>query len=623
MISLRDTAITAGIIALVCLLVYGGSLGNNFVHFDDNTLITDNPAVAHFSFSSVKHVFTSYDPELYIPLTLFSFQLEHLFFGYNPFVFHLTNLLLHTANAVLVFILLSLLGQKRWIAFAGALLFAIHPQNTEAVAWATGRKDVLATFFGLLSIVTYELSYERESRRLFSISIATFILGLLSKAVLIPLPVALILFDWYKKRSLTKKIILEKIPYVVLSILFALVALFGKQELLVETTFLQKILMAMKSTVFYLEKFFVPIDLTVIYPYSKQILLSSPDFFAPLLIVLALSAGALVMLRWTRVVLFGWLFFLVFLAPTFVNFSKGGALYFASDRYAYIPSIGLIIILTVSVSTLLRRVSSRSRIPEQAAVCVGVVLAILFGLAAREQSHTWRNSQTLFEHVLSLYSNSLLAHNNLANLYRDQGDTASALVHYEEAKKIDPKNAIIWNNIGITYRGMGKIEEAVQAYTKSMELKPDFADAPYNMGYLEYARGNKNEAFTWYRKALTMLPTHVRSRIGMSAIFSEQGDDLAALKLLAEGAQLQPEVAEFPYNTGVLLEKHGKQKEAKAMYLHALKLNPYYLNALNNLGGIAVQDGDYDGAKEYFRRALAINPHDTDVQQNLDALERL
>ncbi len=620
--SLRETAISAGIIAVVCLFVYGGSLANNFVQFDDNILITSNPAVAHFSFSSVKHVFTSYDPELYVPLTLFTFQLERLFFGFNPFVFHLVSLLFHIGNACLLFLLLYPLVQRRWIAFAGALLFAIHPQNTEAVSWASGLKDVLAMFFGLASLVAYEKAEETKSRRMLVMSIVLFLLGLLSKAVLIPLPAVLFLFDWYKRRPFTRKRFTEKIPHVLLSIIFVIIALFGKQELLVETTLLQKILMAAKSTVFYLQTFFVPAHLVPIYPYTKDIVLSSPDFFVPLIVVFILTAVAIFSLCRTRVVLFGWLLFLAFLAPTFVNFSKGGALYFASDRYAYIPSIGLIIILTVCITSLLERMESSrlEHILKQASMIFGIILAVIVGLLAREQSDIWHDTKTLFTRTLEVYPNAVLARNNLANIKRDEGDLEGALQEYQAALEVHPNNAVVLNNMGIVYRSQGKNDEAVAAYEKAMELRPDFADAPYNRGYLEFTRGNKEEAMNWYKKALEIDPHHLRSRIAISVILSDANQDLDAMKILAEGATLQPDIAEYPYNLAILLEKNGKRKEAHAMYLHAVELNPYHISALNNLGAMAVEDESYPEARMYFERALKLSPNDADLLYNLESL---
>src|SRR3989344_8562337 len=242
-------------LVLITFCIYLPSvLTNDFVHLDDALLITRNPAVQQISFWSLKEIFTTFDPELYVPLTLFTYQIEHAMFGLNPVVFHLTNLILHVANAVLVFWILFVLSQKRRIAFLGAMLFALHPIRTEAVVWAAARKDVLSAFFFLGSFLPFLLHRRDHVQKFYRWSIALFFLGLLSKVSILMMPILLFLLDWKDRRPLTRASIQEKIPYLALSVLFGIVAIVGKTQNLASTDLLTTLLLMSKSILHYLWK---------------------------------------------------------------------------------------------------------------------------------------------------------------------------------------------------------------------------------------------------------------------------------------------------------------------------------------------------------------------------------
>ena len=199
---------------LLAFAIFGKSLGNDFVDFDDGLLIFENPIIQEISVWSLKQAFTTYDPELYVPLTMISYQIDHLLWGMNPFGFHLTNLVLHTMNALLVTLFIRLLMRRlsyHLLPVLCGLLFLVHPLHTEAVAWASARKDVLSSFFFLLSVCSYlqwrerEKKEERSGKLLYSFSIFAFALGLLAKVSIIMLPVILLLIEWLQGRSLREK----------------------------------------------------------------------------------------------------------------------------------------------------------------------------------------------------------------------------------------------------------------------------------------------------------------------------------------------------------------------------------------------------------------------------------
>ena len=404
--------------ALLGFVAYGASLSNIFVVWDDNYTIVFNPIVRSLSPWGIWRAFTSFDPELYVPLTVISYQFNYALAGNYPPAFHLVSLLLHIGNAILVAFLAEKLLERKWIAVICGIVFLIHPLNVEAVAWASARKDVLSTLFFLLSILFYLRSCSNEKletknytqHRALSLGLLFFLLGLLSKAMVLTLPVVLLLIDWVRRRPLNRQLFTEKLPYFALSIVFGIIALFGKQDVTETMTLAQKILMAGKSTVFALEKFFVPAKLSVLYPHPGTID-ASPDFLIPMSIVAILLCIAIAHIRQTRWTFFGIAFFLVTIFPTFFNFTKGGEIYVFSDRYAYVPMIGLLLLIgraAVSVVEFPGRKQTK-RAAQQAVFAGAGVLGMFFLFATMTQAKTWKNTESLFLHTLKHYPDAIAA----------------------------------------------------------------------------------------------------------------------------------------------------------------------------------------------------------------------
>ncbi len=411
----RGVATPFAILILSTVLAYAPSLGNGFVTWDDDTLITGNPAVQEISLRSIAWGFTNYDPELYIPLTFVSFQLDWWRGGGSAFPFHLGNLILHLLNTTLVILLAIRLTGNRWIALTTGALFALHPIHTEAVAWASARKDVLSAFFFLLSTYLY-IGYQKKwQRSRYLLSIGAFLLGLFAKVSVLMLPFVLLLLDVWKGRKINKNMLLEKVPYVALSLIFGMIALFGKRDMLVATTLWEKILMACKSNIFFLEKLFLPQSLSVLYPYTGSITLATSDFLVPLLLCMILACVMLFSLRYTKHIALAACYSLLMLLPHFTNFAKGQGLYIFSDRYAYLPSISIFLLVAGGLWHLCRiatEARQRQWYLHLGTACV-LLVCLLLGFLSFQQSHAWRNTETLMRQVLRIYPSSHVAQNNL------------------------------------------------------------------------------------------------------------------------------------------------------------------------------------------------------------------
>ncbi|NOS66822.1 MAG: hypothetical protein HOO67_00410 [Candidatus Peribacteraceae bacterium] len=446
-------------LVVLTLLVFAPFVGNAFVSLDDNYLIYANPAVQNFTWSNLVHVFTSYDPQLYIPLTFVSWQINALVFGMNAWAFHVVNLLLHCANVVLVLLILRRLSGSLFIAGFAAALFAIHPIQTEAVLWAASRKDLLSGLFFLLSTHAY-LRYREHDwiRKWLLWSIVFFALGLLSKVSVITLPVWLLGIDWLQKRRIDRQMFLEKIPYVILAVIFGMIAVYGKSRVLGSSGSLVNVLLPAKSAVFYLQKFFYPVGLSVIYPYSGQASFLM-EFALSIGIILALMVTALIFFRGkNRLITFGIATYFLLLTPSFTTFWKNGFLYFASDRYVYLASIGFFVIVALLLRCLYGILKPTG---VHVLSCVIIVLLVPVSWA---QSSVWSSTEALYRNVVLFYPDSVMAQTNL----------------------------------GLELQLTGNLKEARERYVRAMELDPHSVHAYFNLASLENKEGHPAEAERLY-----------------------------------------------------------------------------------------------------------------------------
>ena len=553
---------------LLAFAIFGKSLGNDFVDFDDGLLIFENPIIQEISVWSLKQAFTTYDPELYVPLTMISYQIDHLLWGMNPFGFHLTNLVLHTMNALLVTVFIQLLMRRspyHLLPVLCGLLFLVHPLHTEAVAWASARKDVLSSFFFLLSVCSYlqwrerEKKEERSGKLLYSFSIFAFALGLLAKVSIIMLPVILLLIEWLQGRSLREKTLwIEKIPYIFLSVLFGIAALGGKQGN--SGLLFEKILIGCKATVFYITKLFWPTGLSVLYPYTENISITNADLFISFTIVVVTVIVCLFFVispspypslkggeALRRILPFCIFFFLVTLTPSFTNFAKGKDIlrdvYFASDRYAYLPSIGIFFVIGLFSHWMMRKVHMKY------APALFAVIILPLSVLSYQQARVWKNTETLFTTVIRHYPNSHLAYSNLGTIAFNKGDFAQAADYYEKSLEIRPNSAAYFN-LGNMLGKIGEIPQAMKMYHKAIEQKPTDYEAYANLGELHMRRGEFTEAIAAFGQAITIDPTFT--------------------------------IAHF--NLGLIYERLGRIDDARQAFERVVKLNPADGEAQEKLG---------------------------------------
>lgn len=594
-LSLRQCALFA---ALLAFAVYIHPVWiNDFVTFDDSTLITKNPAVQRMTLRAVWHFFTSYDPELYVPLTMLSLQITYAIFGLSAWAFHAGNLLLHMISVVLLFFICERLTTRKSVALLIAAAFAVHPLNTEAVLWAAARKDVLAAAFCLAATWGYLRYREHASRSGLIFCLSMFVLGLLSKVSIVTLPLVLFSFDLLcadRARESLRRLW----PFLLFSALFGLIALYGKRGILESTSTAETIILTIRSLGFYLWKIFDAWDFAVIYPAVRPILFDA--WTAVSLGVLA----ALVVCAWflrKRMPLFtfGILWFFLFILPNSTNYLKNGFLYAASDRYAYLAMIGIFLALSALTE---RRTEDgtlkRSRFSFVYAPLAALVILAL-GISSVVQARTWKDSEAMYRNVLRRSPDSTLALTNLA-----------AVIH------ADPERE----------------DQGEELLKKALSIDPNMVQALVNMGQIEKKRGNIAEAEKYYRRAIASLDAKSQRFFGLddlgayyflAEILDETGRKTEALDIFKRAVDRAPQLAEPHHNYALELQKTGNVDEAVKQLQEAIRLEPTYIHSPYILAGIFAERGRLKEAIALLRQVVAIDPNYQKAQQHLANMVRM
>jgi tetratricopeptide (TPR) repeat protein len=532
---------------------------NQFVEWDDYDNLVNNAHYRGLGWSQLRWMWTTFHMGPYQPLSWMTLGLDYLIWGMNPLGYHLTNVILHTGNAVLFYficrrlllIALSVTENERSrkvslsAAFA-ALFFAIHPLRVESVAWATERRDVLSGFFFLWTLYCYlransNIHAGASSRRWISIAVLAYVLSLLSKAIAITLPIVLVILDIYPLRRLqwdprqgfvpsARGVLQEKIPFVLMAVPFALVALIGQQQAsalkpLESYGVVSRLSQALYGASFYLWKTLVPVNLSPLYEIPPDFSPLEPRIVAGgvATVIIALSLYLLGN-RWPAG-LACWIYSLVIAAPVLGIVPTGPQL--VADRYSYLTCLSWAVLAGgLLLSCLSGPVQKRSFVPPRStAAAIAVLVLGSFASLTWNQTEIWRNTSNLWNHVLKLDPNSSIAHYNLARFLAKQGSYAEAISHYRHARSIRP-DADTHNNLGLllAIRGdidasiaefqqglgnvlaqQGQLEVASEHFAKAVKLKPDFADGHVALARSLAAQGKKQDAEKHYEQALQLL----------------------------------------------------------------------------------------------------------------------
>lgn len=625
-----------GVILLISFVIYLPVFNNKFLAWDDNLYIKDNPLIYSIN---LKDIFSRYVMGNYHPLTILTFAIEYQFFGLNETGYHAVNLLLHLLNVVLVFYSINLLVNKPTVALVAALLFGIHPLHVESVAWAAELKDLLYTFFFLASYIMYLKYLTSQQKKLYVFALLLFCLSLLSKAMAASLPVVLLLTDYFKGRKINAKTLLEKGPFILLSIGFGIVAIWAQKSSgatdVVNFGFLERIVFACYGFITYIVQLFFPLHLSAYYPYPIKSTESLPAqyYLYPVLLIVLMTA-VFYSLRFTKKVFFGVGFFAVTVFLVLQLLPVGGAI--IADRYSYIPSIGIFYLGGEGFNLLLNK---KLRIP---AFILLAIITVFFSIRTYTRCNIWKDDLTLWNDVISRDQTVPLAYNNRGLIYLNEGKNDIALRDFNKAIELKPDYAKAYNNRGTLFvnekkydealkdfdravqltpaiagfhvgrgnalKNKNRIDEALAEYDKAISLKPDFSEAYYARGGLFMNQGNNSQAIQEYTRAIELNPNYIEAYLNRGNCFrdNKQFDD--ALKDYEKALMLDPNFHQAYFNRGTLFMNRTMNELAQKDFDKAIAVNPEYVQAYHNKGSIFYQEKKYEEAIANFSKAIKIKP---------------
>ena len=628
----------------LCLIVailisYSQVINFDFVGYDDQEYITENSIVQKgLTAEGLKWAFTTFQSANWHPLTWLSHMLDCEFYGLNPTGHHWTNVEFHIANTLLLFFIFQYMTGAIWKSSFIAALFALHPLHVESVAWVAERKDVISTFFWFLTILAYLRYIEKKVLVRYFIVLFFFILGLMSKPMLVTLPFVLLLLDfWPLKRFQIKKglqsdrvtffgfqgflrLFLEKIPLFILVVISCcLTFLAQKKSYAVKSLgslpLIDRISNALVSYVTYALKMIWPSKLAVFYPHPGNTLPAWQIIGAALLIAAAIFSSIHTLKKYPYIII-GLFWYLGTLVPVIGLVQVGDQA--MADRYTYIPLIGLFIIVSWGGFDLLRKWHYHKIIPILSAISVICVLAVCTFL----QLAYWQNGITLFEHAIKVTSKNSVAHNNLGVLLSKEEKFDEAVYHFDEALKIKPNDSRTLYNKGCALREKGDFDKAAFFFKESLKINKDYAEAHNELAYILFVQGKPDEAILHCRNALKIKPDFTEAYNNLGNVLCFQGEIDKAVSLYKVALSLEPENVDIHYNIGISYKKQGKLKKAMTHLAKAIKIDPDDAKAYNAIGVILFQQGKYKKAGVFFSKAVQIKPSYTEAQKNIALLKK-
>jgi len=636
--------ISLGLVA-ANVVVYAAVRRHGFVNFDDPRYVTENAIVAAgLTWRGVVWAFTAGYASNWHPLTWMSHMLDVQLYGMRAGGHHLTNVLLHIANTLLLFgALHRMTGAAGRSGFVAAL-FAVHPLHVESVAWVAERKDVLSTFFWMLTLWSY-VSYVRQPRwNRYVLVVVCFALGLLAKPMLVTLPFVLLLLDYWPLGRLTPDVaagparaagtpsapqlkvalplLREKLPLLVLALASSIVTFIVQQRggsvaALDAIPFLPRVENALTSYVGYIWKMVWPARLGAFYPF--------PASFGPWQVIAAaaiLIGASVVALRAARrhpYLPVGWFWYVGTLVPVIGLVQVGDQA--MADRYTYVPLIGLFLIVAWGVPALVARwlpgLSGIERLQRIAlATAAGLVIAALT-IAARIQVQYWRNAIAIWEHTLQVTGENAVARNSLGGFLIIVGRARDAVPHLVEAVRIAPDSAGAHNNLGAALIQQGNVSEAIPHFAKAARLWPEYGDAHHNLAVALDRQGHLDNAIHEMVEAVRIRPDQATWHCQLGEMLARQGKLDEAIAHYGEALRLQPRYADAHVGAGNALLRKGKIEEAIAHYSQALQSRPLLEEAHNNLGVALMRQGKNSEAIARFAEAIRLKPDYADAHHNL------
>ena len=620
-------------LVVITFLSYWQVLDHGFLNFDDTRYITENTHITKgLTLEGVAWAFTHSYASNWHPVSWLSHMFDFELYGLEPSGHHLTNLLFHIANTLLLFgVLLKMTGAV-WRSGLVAVLFALHPLNVESVAWIAERKNVLSTFFWLLTLLAYVAYVEKKSIGRYLLVALFLALGLMSKPMLVTLPFVLLLLDFWPlkrwgwgdivahKETLTR-LILEKIPLFIL-IVAASVTTYIVQKgggALRSTEFSSlyfRIANALVSYLEYLEKLVWPQGLSVFYPHPGNAL---PVWKALMCTVVLMGITTWVVREVRKVpyLAVGWFWYLGTLVPVIGIVQVGEQA--MADRYMYIPMIGILIAIVWGLSESIKN-KKYKLLP------ILVIIPLLTGLTWAQLSH-WKSSATLFKHAISVTENEspsfVIAYNNLGHALASEHRYKEAVEQFRQAIKINPYYSKAHNNLGYSLSELKRFDEAMEHYQHAINIETGYAEAYNNLANALGQKRNLKESVAYYNEAIRFKSDYAEAYFNLGVLLNRLGKNEEAILQFHKALKIKPDFISAHNHLGSLLGQRGDFQGAIEHYRQAITFDPEFAKAHNNLGSTLAQQGKFAEALVHFERAINIDPGYLDAQKNLELARSL
>lgn len=551
------------IILLISFIAYFPVLHNSSFVWDDDGYIRNNLLLKTFR---LKEIFSRIVMGNYHPFTILVLAIEYHFFGLNATGYHAVNLFLHLLNVIFVFYTVSLLGKKTGVALVAALLFGIHPMHVESVAWASGLKDMLYTFFFLASYIFYLKYINSLNKKFYAFALMLFVLSLLSKALAASLPVILLLTDYYKGRKMTKTVLLEKVPFFVLSVALGVIAVLAQKTSGdipdLSSPFPRHLVFACYGFITYLIKLVLPFHLSAFYPYPVINTYAIPIlYYTYVLFFIGFTIFVFYSLRFSKKIFFGAGFFAITVFLVLQLLPVGKAI--MADRYSYLPSIGIFYLAGEGFVLLWGKKL------KLLTIIILSAFTIFFSVKTYARSGIWKNEISLWNNVISQYENVPLAYLNrgIANARENEFD--KAIEDISKAIQLDTNYtkaylncAKAYYNRGNLYMNKQKFELALKDFNKSIELNPEYTQAYFNRGNIYSDMQDYDKALADYSKAIELDPEQAKPYTNRGFVFGIKKEYEKALKDFDKAIERNPDDAEAYFNKGYVLSIGTRYKEA-------------------------------------------------------------
>jgi Tfp pilus assembly protein PilF len=551
--------------AILCLLlaastawVYSDTLRFDFVSYDDPGYVVNNPYVAQgISRAGLRYALLSFDMATWQPLTWLSFLVDYELYGLRAGGYHATNLILHVLNTLLLFLVLRGMTRAEWPSALAAALFGLHPLHVESVAWISERKDLLSTFFGLLSIAAYAVYALRPSFTRFLTVALCLTLGLMAKPMLVTLPLLFLLLDywplarWRSGLASARSLVVEKVPLLLISLAFGVMTLWvhrdiGTMDYLIIAPKVvgvtgANLANAVVSYARYLGKTLWPSDLSVLYPHPS--LMESGG--VPLEAWEVAVAGALLALITFGVIksrrsyaIVGWSWYLVSLLPVIGIFQTGGQA--MADRYTYIPLIGIFIAVAWGGAELVTRWRPRGRSLVPTASAAAIITLVVCAVAAQRTVQPWRGSIPLYENALFINPRNNIIHLNLGNVLVEHGDVEKGMAHFRTALEVNPDYIDAHHNLGLALAGRKRYSEAVTHFTEILRIRPDHAIAHNSLARVLRTQGRDEQASNHFLRAIELGLEWRQTHYDLANLLRQSGDLPGAIHHYRRTLEIDP-----------------------------------------------------------------------------------